>query len=386
MELACSNCQKRLRVKPELAGRRAKCPACGASLTVPQPAGSPDTSPPPAESRPPASPGEDDLWQWLENSAAELPVTKPSPRTQVRSEAPAQDPPATTAKATSANATAAKVTAAKKKAKSKKQDRFAFSLFGRDVTLFSMLGTLVVVGLLIGVPLYWFGIFDANFRVADIRRVESYSPYGLGYVGLFGSARCIGGTDRFVILRDHSEGEFLLVRFVMRQSWVNHMRETKVMDVLSLKDQDFSLRVGDTEVHPLLMITELPSEPRAVTYPLAKGTDVTPSAEDRWGGGGKLVSTLEPVFGLDGRLQSCSGTAAYTSANGMQVQFAPSGRAISINWPEGAAAKIGSERFEASGDFFAVNAVLNCLFPRPKQAGPATLSLFGQEVPLTNLP
>src|SRR5262249_9115798 len=124
-----------------------------------------------------------------------------------------------------------------------------------------------------------------------------------------------------------------------------------VMDVLSLKDQDFSLRVGDTVVHPLLMITELPSEPRTVAYPLAKNADVTPSADDRWGGGGKLVSTLEPVFGLDGRRQSCSGTATYTSAKGMQVQFAPSGRAISINWPEGATAKIGSDRWEASGDF-----------------------------------
>jgi hypothetical protein len=70
----------------------------------------------------------------------------------------------------------------------------------------------------------------------------------------------------------------------------------------------------------------------------------------------------------------------------MQVQFTPAGRAISISWPDGATAKIGSIRWEASGDFFAVNAVLSCLYPRPKQTGPATLSLFGQEVPLADLP
>src|ERR1700691_3265369 len=34
---ACASCQKKLSVKDELAGKRAKCPSCGESTTVPTP-------------------------------------------------------------------------------------------------------------------------------------------------------------------------------------------------------------------------------------------------------------------------------------------------------------------------------------------------------------
>ena len=37
IEVHCSHCQKLLRVKAELAGKRVKCPACGQPLTIPLP-------------------------------------------------------------------------------------------------------------------------------------------------------------------------------------------------------------------------------------------------------------------------------------------------------------------------------------------------------------
>ena len=47
---------------------------------------------------------------------------------------------------------------------------------------------------------------------------------------------------------------------------------------------------------------------------------------------------------------------------------------------------VGSNGWDASRDMFTVNTQLNCLFRRPTQAGPASLSLFGQAIPLPNLP
>jgi predicted RNA-binding Zn-ribbon protein involved in translation (DUF1610 family) len=52
--VTCS-CGKKLQVKDELAGKRGKCPACGALLTIPQPPSSPPLAQlaPPLQSPPP---------------------------------------------------------------------------------------------------------------------------------------------------------------------------------------------------------------------------------------------------------------------------------------------------------------------------------------------
>jgi hypothetical protein len=46
ISLACPKCQKRLRIKDELAGKRVRCPGCGSLLPVPAPA-EPAPAPPP---------------------------------------------------------------------------------------------------------------------------------------------------------------------------------------------------------------------------------------------------------------------------------------------------------------------------------------------------
>src|SRR5450755_2517656 len=49
---ACSECERKLKVKDELAGRKVKCPSCGASIAVPSEEAVIE-GPPPRKSRPP---------------------------------------------------------------------------------------------------------------------------------------------------------------------------------------------------------------------------------------------------------------------------------------------------------------------------------------------
>ena len=41
IKFPCPNCKKPLKVKEELAGKRAKCPACQKILTIPKPVAAP---------------------------------------------------------------------------------------------------------------------------------------------------------------------------------------------------------------------------------------------------------------------------------------------------------------------------------------------------------
>ena len=371
IEVHCSHCQKLLRVKAELAGKRVKCPACGQPLTIPLPE-RPSSADLPPQFPPTAPQNQNELWQWIESSEPGIPLAK-----QESHEATGQP---VTAPNVEPSRLQRRSIAKEKPRSSAKRERFTFSLFGQTFTLVSFIIPLAIIGSLIGGVLYWFGTFDSKFRIAEIQRVESYVAYHLGYQEL---GPVIGGPDRLFILRKSDEGGYLLIRIVIRQSWITDMRPPQIMNALSLKDEDFALRVGDTEEHPLLVINELPKEPRKVEYSFShriSQDETTPHPEDSWGQSGIVdLSNVHVQMGING-VQSCSGTAIYTSAKGMRVQFDFSGRSVAVSWEPGCLAMVGSNRWDASRDMFTVNTQLNCLFRRPTQAGPASLSLFGQAI------
>src|SRR5438094_511236 len=56
IQLTCDHCEKNLRLRDELAGRRIKCPGCGGTLTVPLLDEQGDDMPPPKKKEPAFTP------------------------------------------------------------------------------------------------------------------------------------------------------------------------------------------------------------------------------------------------------------------------------------------------------------------------------------------
>lgn len=78
IEFRCTSCQQQLRVPDDSAGKNAKCPKCGAIVSIPPPGGLPPPSSPPPVTLPPATTFRDAALPAGGNPFASDPPAKPS--------------------------------------------------------------------------------------------------------------------------------------------------------------------------------------------------------------------------------------------------------------------------------------------------------------------
>lgn len=93
MELLCPNCQKRLTIPDQYAGKRLKCPLCAGEFEAPATPGAPPILPTPAHVPPPPAPAPRGGFDLEPTPHAPPPVLSPAPASNIPMEPTAPPPP-----------------------------------------------------------------------------------------------------------------------------------------------------------------------------------------------------------------------------------------------------------------------------------------------------
>jgi hypothetical protein len=427
IETRCENpdCKKVLRVKDELAGKRAKCPGCGQVFTI-KPisaaAAKPTAPAKPAASKP-TPPAQDDqeLWQWMSNSLEQSP---PKPL------APVESPSA------GAALPAAK-TAAEKKKKPKKKGPGAlateFNVLGMQTTLPGLVAKLAFLGLLIWGGLYGMGVFDSPVRVALVERVDALSAASLAAEGSKGAdvtdRFSLGGTSRLLVVQKSLEGGYFLVRVQISQSLLSNGSTANNAWAIDVKSEQIAAKSGGQDVPLLMLVRELSSEDRRLEFdmptpiaiddwsdnlqkvgPAAKsgigpeqielksngdGTnsktyyrldeidEAVASGGELWNHPGHLQGRrkFRALTRLDGKLISRDVNAQinFKGAHGMEVKFEVQDKLASASWDKASHGWISANVLYAKDEMLRKYLELVCLLPRPS-SGELTLTVAGVTV------
>jgi hypothetical protein len=361
IELTCSGCKKHLRVRDEVAGKRIRCPVCGAVVAVPSP---------------------------IMEKPVVVRVKRPSPslapleEERVPSEEEGESPPSEEAPA-------------KRRKKRRKRSRsFLFvpliNLFGIDLTPLKLMITAVVL-LAAGFGIYrYFTAADAKVRVVDVYNMED----DLGEFTRGATTRDLisllfhtENASAFVV-RENRDGAFLQVSFKLSERTLKKLVGDNYTNFV-MKKKDVVLQGDGDPIYPLFMFEAAKDKNLTV-----KTKSLLPGGDDEEGGKiafkepaveahqKEVASSEENPWTHPGTLQvNPSGSSEFRGVRGMVVTYTHGPlpcKEVAITWNKGSELWFGVKTQGTPGEIFLSDWRISCLFPRPTSTKNLRLTVLGQ--------
>ncbi len=386
-------CGKHLRVRDELAGKRARCPACSTILAVPSPitrkpailegkllsgGGEEDFEDRPVARRNrAASPEVEDEYEGIrERQQARPPIEEDADDSSDPDDEPRR----------------------RRKKKKKRSPSVLFmplvTLFGIDLTLFKLM-ILGVVTIVAGFfSFLYFTAPDVKVRVVDVYDLDE----GLGafmrdptqFEDVVMNILFHKEIPRRFVLRDSSEGAFLVVQFKISERTLKKLVGEKYENTLLTK-KDVVLQGDGDPVYPLYLyqadtnVRKLeikpkkrkgkepdqgePNDPEPDGPPIEPHKKlVAPNEDNPW--------THEGVLQIDPK-----GKSTFKGVRGMIVTFEHGSlpaKKINVTWDGKSEFWYGIKKEEVPPDLFLYAWRVTCLFPKPASTKNLKLTFLGK--------
>ena len=430
--VACG-CGKKLKAPEASAGRRVKCPACGAVLTVPQPV---------------VAGAADDGYELMDDlappaSPANLPPLRVLPKEGEGDTKPA--PAARRIPQQSALYQAASRRVAQRDAAAEAGPKPLFNALGVDFTWAKLLVLLIVVGAIVGAPV-WFFTFGpgAEVKVISVQTVEAVpllrgldtqEPYSLftgtgnralgvkctklknqpvGVIADVNLVYSMGGGDALTLTRPDPNGKHMLIEADVSQGLMEGLAGVSNYK-LRVGEGSFALAGvgGGATTQPTLLFARFDggatidmSGSSAMNYETLLPADAPPDAkklEERHGGVASGTALYTGKGGLKGKLDftsfyylsgtpgtaglSATGHVTRTTPDGAEVEYIYRGDTLEMKWPKGVGraawwSKGQFEQHQAMNPYAKVRVVLLC--ERPAGDAPQKLTFLGHELATIN--
>jgi hypothetical protein len=355
IELTCCGCRKHLRVRDEVAGKRVRCPACGATVSVPSP---------------------------ITEEPAVIRVKRPPPSPPIEEEEPDEPSPL-------------EDSPKRRRKKGKKRSSSVLfypmlSLFGIDLTPLKLI-VLAVVLLVGGLSVFLYVTApEAKVRVVDVYNLEddlheftTGAPEG----NLIKLLLLANYKPKALIVQEKPDGAFLMVRFKISERTLKKLVGEDYPNFV-LKKKDVVLQGDGDPIYPLFMFEPVKApnyvirtksrlgdgdgeKPEPLEPPVeAHQKDVAPSAENPWTHPGVLQ--VNPT-----------GSSEFQGIRGMLVTYTHGrlpAKEVTITWDKDSAIWFGVKEQGTPGEIFLVDWRLTCLFPRPATTKNLKLTVLGQSL------
>jgi hypothetical protein len=384
-------CGKQLKVRDELAGKRARCPACGEIVPVPV---SSDKELPAARMK---------QTQRLRDRAGDddesARITRKRPLGALKSTAPSrtddEESPDSSPPEPDDSDDFGDDEPRRRRKKKKKSTRSAFStplvtLFGIDLTPLKLI-IVAVVFCVAGVSAFMYlSAPEAKVRVVDVYNLEEdLDEFMTGQAQMDVILNFLFHKEipKPLILHESSDGTFLLVKFKLSERSLKKLVGERYENFV-MKNKDAVLEAGGETFYPLFIY-----EPDVIT------PSVTVKAkslldDDKEGGGkpaplreieahNKLVAPSEEnPWTHEGVLQvNLSGKSTFKGIRGMIVNFdhgpLPT-KEMKITWNKNSDFWYGTKEEPVPAEVWLYDWRVACLFPRPASTKGMKLTVLGK--------
>jgi hypothetical protein len=356
IELTCSGCKKHLRVRDEVAGKRIRCPACAAVVSVPSP---------------------------ITEKAPVVRVKRPLPIPEIEEMEAEESSPLEEAPV--------------RRRKRKKRSRsFLFvpllDLFGINLTPLKLM-ILAAVLLTAGFGIYrYFTAADANVRIVDVYNIDDdLSEFTRGVTqGDIISMLFRTENASALVVRENSDGDFLLVSFKLSERTLKKLVGDNYTNHI-MKRKDIVLQGDGEPTYPLYVFESVKDKQYTV-----KTKSLLPGGDDENGGKGALkeppveahqkdvAANKENPWTHPGTLQvNPTGSSEFRGTRGMVVTYAHGPlpcKEVTITWNRGSELWFGVKSQTTPGEIFLSGWTITCLFPRPASSKNLKLTVLGQNM------
>jgi hypothetical protein len=386
IEVDC-RCGKRLRVRDELAGKKARCPGCGEVVSIPSPITRQTPLPKVVSKRPvdgdPAPPAR---ASRRDPRSSVLARQRPEPQVDEEEEdiedsSPLEDEP-------------------RRRRKKKKKRSSSTLLFTPLVTLFGINFTplkliiMAIVLLVGGVSAFlYFNAPEATVKVVDVYDLEEDlgdMMQGQPAMDVIMHFLFKKEIPKPLVLHEHKDGKFLMVKFKISEKTLKKLVGERYENFI-MKKKDVVLQGDGDPVYPIFIYEpdrntpsvtakskpaimddgdkeprEKPEEPGP---PIERRTKtIAPSEETPWTHKGVLE--INP-----------DGKSVFEGVRGMRVFFdhgpLPS-HEIKMTWNEGSHFWYGVKEEEVPAEIFLYAWRITCLFPKPEFTKNLKLTVLGK--------
>jgi hypothetical protein len=362
IRLACK-CGKKFQTQDKFAGMNTTCPSCGVSLVIPA---THEESAPPArtdrfrESVEVASVDDRaDERETLEEDKKSKPKKRKKPKRRNDGETP------------------------------------AIEIFGVRMSPLKGIATLCLLGL-VGFAVYFLWP-SGSCQVVETRRVDAFAALDVAepkmmkqMLGVEGKDFLSAGGDKWLIVRDSPNGEFLFLRLKLPPRFLQ--RKAKIVaGTVMLDVADFQLQGEGAAVTPLFLNNEapLPDTDQGVTmiFPPETPEPALPRERKPWTHEGTFegdpvkkeikLKGNEPLLDNEKDVAFLSGTARFKGKRGMEVNYNYEGLGVHLTWDAKSKGYLATIHMEYIDRFAIESLMVECVFPRPA-GNKLKLTVFGE--------